>query len=274
MKWNERNEIYFLSIFHCILQGENELTERLLKKLNGSGRIHMVPASFKETYVIRFTVTSQFSTEEDIKRDFKIIQEKAKSILNEAVLPVTDEVEEEKQEIEVPETKRPISARGEIRKEALRNRRDEFGLSLMLSNVPMSPKFVNGSFLALFDLQQETVAEYAKLFRRRPSTTAGLKNRHLLAWTPRNMRLQDGNKKFSSFDSVLPIEKAVKPLRHRNDSLDSKIEKIFESFDSSSDLTADEPDLESNGHVTRCDRCGHLVANCNKSAECRIDGDV
>ncbi|KAI8441447.1 hypothetical protein MSG28_015047 [Choristoneura fumiferana] len=48
------------------LKGDNALTERLLKRLNGRGYIHAVPACFKGTYVIRFTVTSQRTTNQDI----------------------------------------------------------------------------------------------------------------------------------------------------------------------------------------------------------------
>lgn len=35
------------------LKGENELTEKLLKKINSSGKLHCVPASLKGKYVIR-----------------------------------------------------------------------------------------------------------------------------------------------------------------------------------------------------------------------------
>ena len=35
------------------LKGDNELTERLLKRLNSSGKMHAVPASLKGKYVIR-----------------------------------------------------------------------------------------------------------------------------------------------------------------------------------------------------------------------------
>lgn len=48
------------------LKGDNTLTERLLKKLNARGYIHAVPACFKGVYVIRFTVTSQRTTNQDI----------------------------------------------------------------------------------------------------------------------------------------------------------------------------------------------------------------
>ena len=35
------------------MKGENEMTEKLLKKLNGTGKMHAVPASLKGKYVIR-----------------------------------------------------------------------------------------------------------------------------------------------------------------------------------------------------------------------------
>ena len=35
------------------LKGENELTEKLLKKINSSGTLHCVPACLKGKYVIR-----------------------------------------------------------------------------------------------------------------------------------------------------------------------------------------------------------------------------
>ena len=35
------------------LKGENELTEKLLKKINSSGKLHCVPACLKGKYVIR-----------------------------------------------------------------------------------------------------------------------------------------------------------------------------------------------------------------------------
>ena len=77
------------------LKGPNELTENLLKRLNSTGKsskrlespeicdiydrcdtglMHAVPASLKEKYVIRFTVTSPRTTVEDIERDWSIIQ--------------------------------------------------------------------------------------------------------------------------------------------------------------------------------------------------------
>ena len=46
---------------------------------------------------------------------------------------------------------------------------EEFGLSLMLSNVPggpMSPKFINGTYAALFEDDSDELYEYAKNYRQ------------------------------------------------------------------------------------------------------------
>lgn len=39
------------------IKGENDLTERLLKRLNHRGNLHCVPASLKGKYVIRYVHT-------------------------------------------------------------------------------------------------------------------------------------------------------------------------------------------------------------------------
>lgn len=54
------------------LKGDNTLTERLLKRLNGRGNMHAVPACFKGIYVIRFTVTSERTTNQDILGMLKV----------------------------------------------------------------------------------------------------------------------------------------------------------------------------------------------------------
>lgn len=46
----------------------------------------MVPASLKGKYVIRFTVTSQYTTDQDIERDWKIISDTATKV---SLTPVT-----------------------------------------------------------------------------------------------------------------------------------------------------------------------------------------
>ncbi|CAG7723973.1 unnamed protein product, partial [Allacma fusca] len=126
------------------LKGDNDLTERLLKKLNASGKIHCVPASLKGRYVIRFTVTSPATTVEDICTDWAVIKETAKLILAS---------EQEKEIAVAPPRKVPL---GETRK-----RNAHFGTSLLLANSPMSPKIVNGSFAAIFD-SNELFKEFSR----------------------------------------------------------------------------------------------------------------
>lgn len=63
------------------LVGENDLTEKLLKRLNSRGNLHCVPAALKDKYVIRFTVTSQYTTNEDIVKDWKEIKTVTQELL-------------------------------------------------------------------------------------------------------------------------------------------------------------------------------------------------
>lgn len=80
-------------LFYCP-QGDNELTELLLKRLNSTGRVHMVPASLKGRYIIRFTVTSQYTTPGDIEEDWNVIRRTADQVIE-------DLVKEEQEEEEV-----------------------------------------------------------------------------------------------------------------------------------------------------------------------------
>ncbi|XP_053621137.1 histidine decarboxylase isoform X2 [Plodia interpunctella] len=122
------------------LKGDNALTERLLKRLNARGHMHAVPACFKGIYVIRFTVTSPRTTNQDILDDWKEIQTVATHILMEMF-------GSENGNITAP--KKP--------KVSLRQTRDlnaTFGTSLLLANSPMSPKIVNGTHVAICDYEQ------------------------------------------------------------------------------------------------------------------------
>lgn len=65
------------------LKGDNELTEKLLKRLNHRGKLHAVPASLKGKYVIRFTVTSTRTSNDDIIKDWNEIRLVATEILAE-----------------------------------------------------------------------------------------------------------------------------------------------------------------------------------------------
>lgn len=100
------------------LKGANEITENLLKSLNKDGRIHVVPAKIKENYIIRFTVTSFYTTEDDITRDWGVIKSNADQLLKNS----------------------ENNGKNTLRLQS----------SLFLANAPQTPKIVNASFLAFF----------------------------------------------------------------------------------------------------------------------------
>ncbi|CAD5209481.1 unnamed protein product [Bursaphelenchus okinawaensis] len=56
------------------LKGSDELNQKLLTKLNSSGRIHMVPASLNDRFVIRFCVCHEHANEHDIVTAYEIIK--------------------------------------------------------------------------------------------------------------------------------------------------------------------------------------------------------
>ncbi|KAK6475221.1 histidine decarboxylase-like [Huso huso] len=64
------------------LKGRNSLTEELLKELTKSGTMYLIPAAIRDKLIIRFTVTSQFTTREDILRDWSIIHHTATAVLS------------------------------------------------------------------------------------------------------------------------------------------------------------------------------------------------
>ncbi|XP_009948799.1 PREDICTED: histidine decarboxylase [Leptosomus discolor] len=64
------------------LKGPNWLTEKLLKELSSSGRLFLIPATIYDKFIIRFTVTSQFTTREDILQDWNIIQQTAAQVVS------------------------------------------------------------------------------------------------------------------------------------------------------------------------------------------------
>uniref|UniRef100_A0AAY4DXG3 Histidine decarboxylase n=1 Tax=Denticeps clupeoides TaxID=299321 RepID=A0AAY4DXG3_9TELE len=61
--------------------GGNTLTQELLQRLTKSGAMFLIPAAIHTKLIVRFTVTSQFTTQEDILRDWAIIQQTAATVL-------------------------------------------------------------------------------------------------------------------------------------------------------------------------------------------------
>nr|BDD85278.1 histidine decarboxylase [Ischnura senegalensis] len=142
-------------------------TETLLKRLNASGKMHAVPASLRGRYVIRFTVTSQRTTIEDIREDWELIRRTATAVLRDreeaereaeesaAVRPGDDDAEIERK------VDKLAGRRAKVPLGETRERNENFGSSLLLANSPMSPKVVNGSFAAVFD-QGDVMQEFAR----------------------------------------------------------------------------------------------------------------
>lgn len=64
-------------------QAGNALTKELLRRLNDSGKIYLIPVTISNRHIIRFVVTSQFTTADDILRDWTVISETAAVLLAE-----------------------------------------------------------------------------------------------------------------------------------------------------------------------------------------------
>ncbi|XP_028019350.2 histidine decarboxylase isoform X2 [Balaenoptera acutorostrata] len=84
-----RNEPFFeipakrhLGLVVFRLKGPNCLTERVLKEIAKAGRLFLIPATIQDKLIIRFTVTSQFTTRDDILRDWNLIHDAATLVLS------------------------------------------------------------------------------------------------------------------------------------------------------------------------------------------------
>ncbi|KAH3817379.1 hypothetical protein DPMN_118913 [Dreissena polymorpha] len=64
------------------LQGPNALTQRLLKKINESRKLHMVPALVNENFVIRFAICAENADENDIKYAWEVITEATETLMS------------------------------------------------------------------------------------------------------------------------------------------------------------------------------------------------
>lgn len=65
------------------LIGSDKLNEKLLSCINASGKLHMVPASVNDKYVIRFCAVAPNLTEEDIgERDLPPCNSEKKFLAN------------------------------------------------------------------------------------------------------------------------------------------------------------------------------------------------
>ncbi|XP_072321675.1 histidine decarboxylase [Eucyclogobius newberryi] len=69
-------------VVFCLKRG-NAATQELLTRLTRSGSLYLIPAEIHSKRIIRFTVTSQFTTADDILRDWGIISKMATALLSE-----------------------------------------------------------------------------------------------------------------------------------------------------------------------------------------------
>lgn len=99
------------------------MTQELLRRLTRSGTMYLIPADIHNKHIIRFTVTSQFTTAEDILRDWSAISKTASTLLaetqalNDADRPKPDEVADQSQD--------PFSAGGCDKREEAVFKRDK-----------------------------------------------------------------------------------------------------------------------------------------------------
>ncbi|CAG9761061.1 unnamed protein product [Ceutorhynchus assimilis] len=64
------------------LKAPDKVNEKLLSNINASGKLHMVPSSVNDKYVIRFCVVSHIATENDIDHAWEVICEFAEELLD------------------------------------------------------------------------------------------------------------------------------------------------------------------------------------------------
>lgn len=62
-------------------KGSNELNEQLLRRINGRGKIHLVPSKIDDVYFLRLAVCSRFTEDKDIHISWEEIQASADDVL-------------------------------------------------------------------------------------------------------------------------------------------------------------------------------------------------
>ncbi|XP_042274544.1 histidine decarboxylase [Thunnus maccoyii] len=72
-------------VVFCLKAG-NALTDELLRRLTRSGTMYLIPADIHTKRIIRFTVTSQYTTADDILRDWRIVSKMASNLVAETQL--------------------------------------------------------------------------------------------------------------------------------------------------------------------------------------------
>nr|ASJ26448.1 dopa decarboxylase [Pieris rapae] len=65
------------------LKGDNDLNKALLRRINGRGKIHLVPSKIDDSYFLRFAICSRFCEESDIQESWEEIKASASDVLAE-----------------------------------------------------------------------------------------------------------------------------------------------------------------------------------------------
>lgn len=63
------------------LKGENETNEKLLKRINGRGTIHLVPSKIGDTYFLRMAICSRYTESSDIQLSWNEVKAAADEVL-------------------------------------------------------------------------------------------------------------------------------------------------------------------------------------------------
>ncbi|KAL1458739.1 hypothetical protein WDU94_008860 [Cyamophila willieti] len=83
---DERFEVIYEVLMGLVcfrLKGPNELSEKLLKRINGNGKIHLVPSKIRDTYFLRMAVCSRYSESSDMEYSWNEIKTLADDLLKE-----------------------------------------------------------------------------------------------------------------------------------------------------------------------------------------------
>jgi len=188
------------------LRGECAMTEKLLKKLNSSGKMHAVPCCIKGKYVIRFTVTSQRTTAQDLTRDWAIIRSMATDVLEEYGIVSTN--------------------RKRVPLKEIKEKNASFGTSLLLANIgpnsPISPKIVDGSFAALFETD-DVVVDFSKKLKNMQKDIHSNSSR---SQTTRRVRGMLMSGKQYSLDSRIDLVEAVHASQEEVEEVEERLQSI------------------------------------------------
>ena len=146
------------------MKASDEANQNLLTKLNSSGRIHMVPASLSDRFVIRFCVCHEHANDRDIVIAYEIIKQTAQQILHEEA---TAEPIEENYELEQLEEQEYSRFRKDSDCQSLPNK--DTSIDSLNSYTPNTPPVSSNQQPSM---NQTNSQEMSSIDRRRGQTLA------------------------------------------------------------------------------------------------------